>query len=176
MTAFFYFTISSQQLFPFAITALSFRIALAIYALPARFARSPIMMMASLYSIRNDDVASKKPTAGKRSLTWCRQQATIARDDVAEPAMPNFSVPDAFPDVRFLWYLKSPICTPTAKGIRYTNIPFVRKTENPSFNEPSAMDATRILKRITMIPAAAPNTKGFLKRFLKPLDPDIFTT
>jgi len=86
----------AQQLFPFAIITLSLRIAFAIYALPARFVSSPIMMMASLYSIRNDDAASRKPTAGSRSLTWCRQHTTIARDDVAEPAIPNFSVPDAF--------------------------------------------------------------------------------
>src|SRR5574341_182700 len=56
-TSFFIQSPRAQQLFPSAMIDLSFRIALAMYALPARLANNPIIIIVSLYSVRNDDVA-----------------------------------------------------------------------------------------------------------------------
>src|SRR5659263_31776 len=144
--------------------------------LPATLASSPMIIIESLYSMRNDDAARIKPIEGKISLTWCRQQATIVSDEVAEPAIPIFSEPAIFPVVIFLWYLKSPICTPTARGIRYTKIPLVRNTWYPFSKDPSAREAIEILKRTTSIPALAPKTKGFFNRFLMSCFIDILFT
>jgi len=116
---------------------------------PARFASSPIMMMhpyigkewrcRQVKSQQWKKVANMVQTAGYHCKRWCCR---------APCRLFQF----------LMHFLKSGSCgtwkAPSGHllpGDKVNEIPFVRNTKNPLPREPSAIDAIRILNRITMI-------------------------